>query len=138
MSVHDDSRNAEGGSEDHIAGFAPHPGKFDQFFQRLRHLAVMLRQDRFGAIFNVFGFIMKKAGGTNQIFNGFKGRSGKISRRFKMFKKHRGNLVYLFVGALGRKNGGNQKLKRILMKQLRFDFGINLSQNLTNFISACF
>jgi len=81
---------------------------------------------------------VKKAGGANQLFNGFKGRSGKVSRRFKMFKKHRGNLIHLFVGALGRKHGGYQKLKRVLMKQLSFDLRINLSQDPANFISARF
>jgi hypothetical protein len=55
-----------------------------------------------------------------------------------MFKKHRGNLVHLFVSALGRKNGGNQKLKGILMKQLGFDFGINLSQDTANLIGTRF
>ena len=79
---------------------------------------------------------MKEAGGANHFFNGFKGRCGKISRRFKTFKKHRSNLIHLFVGALSRKNSGNQKLKRVLMKQLGFDFRINLSQNFTNFIQV--
>ena len=110
---HDSFRQVEGVAENHVGGFASDAGEFVEMFHCFGHLSAVVSDQAGGTAADRFGLGSKKAGGADEPFQ-LTGRNfGKVSSGAAAGKKGRSDLVDPFVGALGRKDGGDKKLERV-------------------------
>jgi len=104
----------------------------------VRNPAVVICDERLGAIFDIFGFVVIKSRRPDKSFKGFNRRPGKVSRCLEVIKQHPGHPIDLFIGTLGGKNRGYQELKGCVVIQLGLDVGIKLSQDFANLVRSGF
>lgn len=78
MGVDDHARDAEGGPQYHIGGFAADTWQSGEGVQTARHPTVMLIGQGLGAGLDVAGFIVEKTGGSNEGFNLAQGAAAKV------------------------------------------------------------
>ena len=112
MGIDDDTGLAEDSPENDIRGLSPDAWQGDQFLHRVRDLFAEAVGHGFAAGDEMFRFILKEAGGTNELFE-----FGKMSRRqlsrLPISPKQRGShLVDPLVSALGREDCGDEQLPR--------------------------
>ena len=101
---HHAGSNFIGRAQHHIGRFAPHAGKLDEFFQRLRNGAVVFF-DKFSAAFlNALGLVAEEAGTLNCLFQCAAVGFGKRRRIAVFFEQCGGHHIHAYVGTLGRKN----------------------------------
>ena len=60
--------DAEGRAEHDVGRLAAHAGQFDQLFDALRHLAVVLSDQQAAAGLDVLGLVAKKSGALDVLF----------------------------------------------------------------------
>lgn len=66
---------------------------------------------------DVFGFVLIKAGGVDQLFQSRQGFRIKIFESLEFGEQRWRNLVYLFVRALGAENYGDSQFVRLFVGQ---------------------
>lgn len=111
MGIDDDSRDAEGGSEDHIGCLAADSGKLDQLFHRLGDPALMFFNQLFGAGDDAFGLVLIEAGGMDFLFECLGVGFCVVLRGVVFLEEPFGDQIHPFIRALGRKDSGDQKLE---------------------------
>ena len=71
MGIHHDTVIMEDVSPDHIGGLSSHTGQSCQFFDLSGHLPTVFFPQGMGTGDDVFGLVMVKAHGMNDVFHGF-------------------------------------------------------------------
>ena len=122
MGVYHDGRLTEAIPQNDAGRLPPDAGQLDQLLHRLRNLAVVFFNQVPAAADDVFGFILIESGRPDLLLqNGLIGLSI-VFRALVLLEQMRRDLVDTIIGALGRKDCGDQKLKGIGM--MEFDLRI--------------
>jgi len=114
VSIYDNAAiDIESVAQHHVCGFATYSAKLPQGFHRARNLAAMPFNQGLASGFDAFGFIAKKTGGLDGLFQ-FRRRSLRVGLGGRVpFEQVRSDEIHALVGALGRKNRGNQQFERV-------------------------
>ena len=127
MGVDDDAfRSAEGITQNHVGRFAADSGQAGQSGQAPRHRAPVGGQKRLSAGLEVFGFGAKKTGGLDDGLEFGLGDLRVILRGAAALKQAARHLVDPHVGALCRKNGGDEELEWVGVIQLAVGLRVGL------------
>lgn len=112
MGVDNDAGLAEGIPENDIRRFPADTRQGDQLFHRLGDLFTEAFSYGFAAGDEMFRFVLKETGGTNDLFDLRKMSCSQCCRLPIPPKERWRDLVDALVGALGRKNCGHQQFPR--------------------------
>ena len=113
VGIDDNSGDAEGGSQDHIGGLSADPGKLDQFLHRFWNPAFVCCDKLFTARDNASCLVLIEAGRVDLFFERLWVCFGVVVSGFVFLEEALGHNVDPFISALGREDGGDQKLKRV-------------------------
>jgi hypothetical protein len=112
MGIDDDTGLAECIPENDIRGLSSDARQGDQLFHRQRDLFSEAFSHGFAAGHEMFRFILKETGGTNELFEFSKMSRSQLSRLWISPKKRWSDLVDPLVGTLGREDCGHEQLPR--------------------------
>lgn len=118
MCVHHDAfRLAVGDAENDVGRLASDTIELDKFVERIGDFTVMFFEKALATTSEGTGLVAEEAGTANQGLQ-FRGSSGsKVGGAAVATEKGGGDEVHAGVGALRAENGGDEKLKRIVVMQ---------------------
>jgi len=112
MGIDDDTGLAEGIPENDIRGLSADARQGDQFFHRVRDLFAEALGHGFAAGDEMFRFVLKETGGTNELFEFRKISRSQLCRLPIPPKEQWSDLVDSLVGTLGGEDCGHEQLPR--------------------------
>ena len=124
---HDPGFDPEGIPQHHVGGLASDTIEREQGLHRRRHLSPVLFYQHTAAGLDVAGFVAEKADASDVEGQGLEIGLGVVLGGPVFLKQGLGDDVHLFVGALGRKDGGHQQLQRI--GELEFTVGLRIGRS---------
>ena len=122
--IHNDSRDGKSAPKYDIRRLSPDSGEFNQGLHIVRNFSTMPLQKGLAASLDTFCLVAIKTGGADHFLQVGDGDFCKVFCRAQFFKECLGYLVDPLVGALGRQDGGNQKLQRVSVAQGSLDIRV--------------
>ncbi len=109
----DPNIHTEGITEDHVGRLAPDPRQFGQSRNRRWHFATVLGEDHSAGGLDVLRLVLVETDPTDCVGELLRIAVGIVCWGLVVPEQFFGHLVDLFVGALGREDGGHQEFQRI-------------------------
>ena len=106
------------------------PGKRQNLLHRLRYFAPELGSDLRRSAMDRFGFVAVEPRRSHQLLELGAIGCGEVGRLWVAREKRRRDFVHTRVGALSREDGGDEKLKWVLVGQRARRAGVRLAQTL--------
>jgi hypothetical protein len=129
---HNAGFDAVGVAEDDVGGFASDPGEVSEGRELAGDVALMVLDEGFCRPDEVFRLVAEEAGGSDEVFDVFLPGGGERFSVGVFFEEGGCHQVDPHVGALGRENGGDEKLEGALVVQLAVGVGVGGAQFLQN------
>jgi len=112
MSIHGDSRNTEGISQNNIGRLPPHSRDRNKIFHTSRDFSAESLKNRLRSPQNILGFISIKTRTANSLLDFAGVRSSNGPHAWILFEKDRCHPVHESVRTLSREHGRHQELPR--------------------------
>ena len=138
MRVHDDTDiDAECIAQNDIRRFASNAVELRQFLHRLRNLSAMALDEFAAAVLDVLRLVAKKAGRFNGLLQLGERGVRVVRHRAIFFEQLFRDNIDAFIGALCRKNRGDEQFQRLGVIQLTARFRISPVQRGDDFPQSC-
>jgi len=131
--IDDDSRrDSESGAQHHVRRLPRDARKRQNFVHPAGHFAVKFLDDLFAGAQDRFGLVAVEARGADFLFDIARVGVSECAGSWILLEEPWCNHVHALVGALRRKDRGDQKLERIVVRQRASGRGIRLVQPMQN------
>ncbi len=129
MGIHNHSGYSKCVSEYDIGGLAPNSAESDERCKILWDLSLVQGKNLPGAENQVLCLVAEKACRTDQFFDLSLRGLRQLDRRGELFEQLLCDDIDPDIGTLGRKNGRNQQLPRVLVIERAMGIGIKIIQS---------
>jgi hypothetical protein len=131
VGVDDHSRSdAKGRAEHNVGRLAAGSRQLDELLELAGNFAAVLLDKQSAARLNILGLIAKEAGGLDDLFQFLDGQFGELFGGRVAGEEIGSDDIHSGVGALRRKDSGDQELKWSVVAKGAFGFGIGFAQRI--------